>query len=210
MTQEKSAAYIWFDTEFSSLDLGRAQLLQVAAMATAPDLRPLAPPERNFQACVRIHRDEDAGAWVNEHMPWLVAACRGPAAVEVADVDAALVRWLDEVVCPVAPPGRPVLAGNSIHCDWVLACKYLPRFISRLHYRHLDVTSWKLVWRDHYAGPEFDKESPAVVRQHLPWPMPTQARESRHDAGYDILASIAELNYYRNQLALRLADPGAP
>ena len=40
----------------------------------------------------------------------------------------------------------PVMAGNSVHMDWILAQKFLPLFSRRLHYRLLDVTSFKLEW----------------------------------------------------------------
>ena len=36
------AGYVWFDAEFSSLELERAALLQVAAVVTDAQLRPLA------------------------------------------------------------------------------------------------------------------------------------------------------------------------
>lgn len=69
-----------------------------------------------------------------------------------------------------------VLAGNSIHSDRAFIKRWMPELDLRLHYRMLDVTSWKVVMASMY-NVEFDK--PEV-----------------HRAFEDIQASIAELQYY--------------
>ena len=69
-----------------------------------------------------------------------------------------------------------VLAGNSIHSDRAFIKKWMPELDLKLHYRMLDVSSWKLVMQSKY-GVEFEK--PEV-----------------HRAFEDIQASIAELQYY--------------
>ena len=94
---------------------------------------------------------------------------------------------------------KPVLAGNSIHCDWYLARRFLPHFIRRLHYRHLDVTALKLQWRDWFKGGEFDKARTGLTAKFFAGPAGS-VRGRQHDAYYDVQASIAELNYYRKQL----------
>lgn len=69
-----------------------------------------------------------------------------------------------------------VLAGNSIQSDRAFIKQWMPELELRLHYRMLDVTSWKMVMESMY-GITFDK--PEV-----------------HRAYEDIQASIAELQYY--------------
>lgn len=69
-----------------------------------------------------------------------------------------------------------VLAGNSIHNDRAFIKKWWPEVDKLLHYRMLDVSSWKLVMQGKY-GVAFDK-----LDMHL--------------ASDDIRASIAELEYY--------------
>ncbi len=93
----------------------------------------------------------------------------------------------------------PVLAGNSIHADWFLVRKYLPKFLACLHYRHLDVSSLKLQWLQWFEGEEFDKTNVELVKQHFAEAgvaLDTQP----HDAYYDVIASIAELSFYRSGL----------
>lgn len=70
----------------------------------------------------------------------------------------------------------PILAGNSIHSDRAFIKQWMPELDLRLHYRMLDVTSWKVVMQSSY-GVNFEK--PEV-----------------HRAYEDIQASIAELQHY--------------
>lgn len=69
-----------------------------------------------------------------------------------------------------------VLAGNSIQSDRAFIKQWMPELELKLHYRMLDVTSWKMIMESMY-GVEFEK--PEV-----------------HRAFEDIQASIAELQYY--------------
>jgi oligoribonuclease len=74
-------------------------------------------------------------------------------------------------------PGVPVLlGGNSIHMDRRFIINYLPKFNSKLHYRMLDVSAWKVVFESKYKM-KF-------------------AKPDAHRALDDIRGSIAELQYY--------------
>ena len=70
----------------------------------------------------------------------------------------------------------PVLAGNSVAHDRLFIRTYFPQLAAKLHYRILDVTSWKLVMK-YMFGVEFEKGG-------------------QHRAMDDIRESIAELKYY--------------
>ena len=69
-----------------------------------------------------------------------------------------------------------VICGNSISQDRKFIDRYLPKFSERLHYRMLDVSSFKIVFRE-MLGREFIKQN-------------------THRALDDIRESIAELKYY--------------
>lgn len=197
-----STAYVWFDTEYTTLDIRRAGLLQVAMVLTDAGLRRIPPPAADVNVCVRLPEGQEVSPWIVENMPDLVRRCRSGEALPVEEVDGLLAETIDRhVVVPAGDDKRkPVLAGNSIHADWYLAQKYLPQFMSRLHYRHLDVTAVKLQWQDWFKGEEFDKSRGELVAKYFPDAAidPTDGR--RHDAYYDVCASIAELAYYRKQL----------
>jgi oligoribonuclease len=203
----RSTAYVWFDTEYSSLELEQAVLLQVAMRITDADLLPLDPMRRDLNVFVKLPDDAQVSPWISENMPDIVERCRSNDAVDVRDLDAQLAANIERVV--TVPGGeykrRPILAGNSIHADWYLATKFLPNFLKKLHYRHLDVTALKIQWQDlQPGGEEFEKESAAQIAKYCPDPKIDPAAK-RHDAYYDVQASIAELAFYRQRL-LRSAE----
>ena len=202
-TDKKTSAYAWFDAEFSSLDLDRARLLQVALILTDTDLRRIAPPEEDLNLCIRLEADEPVSPWVVENLPQLVERCRSDEAVSLEEADRRLAALLNRHCGPAAREisERPVLAGNSIHNDWFLVRKLLPAFGSRLHYRLLDVSSLKLQWLDWIGGEPFDKEDPAQLNRYFPAAGIPEA--NAHDALFDIKASIAELAFYRSKLGLK-------
>ncbi|MCX6998457.1 MAG: exonuclease domain-containing protein [Kiritimatiellaeota bacterium] len=189
---------VWFDTEYTSLELEQAQLAQVAMIVTDALGRRVATPEQDLVTPVRLPADAPVSDFLARECPALIARCRAAEAPTVAAVDQQLAARLEELLGPVPDQVqlRPVLAGNSIHCDWWLARRFLPRFLARLHYRQLDVSALKILWLSAGLGPEFNKADPALLQKYLPgWTIPAQA--SRHDAWYDVACSVAELNYYR-------------
>ena len=194
-------AYLWFDSEFTSLDPDQGRLLQVALLVTDSKLNRRTPPAHDVNLCIRLGPDVPVSAWVAENLAGLLAQCRSERAVSIEEADRRLAALVDEAVGPVAGDikCRPVLAGNTVHMDIVLVRKFLPEFARRLHYRLLDVSTVKVLWNDWFPGKAFDKDKAGLIRRCLPTGMelPTAGE---HDAYYDIHASLAELNYYRQQL----------
>ena len=201
--QKKTSAYVWFDAEFTSLDLEQARLLQVAAIVTDTNLNRVAPPEADLDLCIRLEEGESVSPWVAENLPGLIEKCRSDEAVSLGEADRRLAALLDQYCrAPCEAMGqRPVLAGNSGHNDWFLMRRLLPAFGSRLHYRLLDVSTLKIQWQDWIGGHPFDKENAQLLNQYFPEGGITAA--NAHDALFDIKASIAELAFYRSNLALK-------
>ncbi len=194
---EKSKGYVWFDAEFTSLDLDRARLLQVAVIITDTDLNRLHSEEDDLNLCIRLEEGETVSPWVEENLSGLVSKCRSEDAVSVGEADRRIAALIDRC-CGAAGESiseRPVLAGNSVHNDWFLMRKFLPEFSTRLHYRLLDVSSLKIQWQDWKGGDAFDKENVALLNQYFPGG--TIDAANAHDALFDIKASIAELAFYR-------------
>ena len=73
-----------------------------------------------------------------------------------------------------------ILAGNSIHSDRAVIKQHWPRLDLRMHYRMLDVSSFKVLMQGRY-GVKFEKKN-------------------LHRAFDDIQASIAELDFYLDWL----------
>ena len=203
MPPSRANHLIWFDTEYTSLDLDRAHLLQVAMIVTDAEGRRVAAPELDLVTPVALPDGVQVSEFVAKECPDLLRQAREPGAPPPETVDAMLAERLDALLGPPAAKvkERPILAGNTIHADWRMATRFLPRFLDRLHYRLLDVSSLKTLWLNADKGVEFDKENTSLLRQYLPgWSLPDAAR--RHDALYDVMASVAELNFYRRNLLL--------
>ena len=196
--------YVWFDTEYSSLEVEAAVLLQVAALVTDTSLRRVLPQDRDIRLIIRPPEGTKFSPWVEQNLPDLVKACRSAEAVGVAEAEERLADYVDAAVGLPAEreDHRPVLAGNSIHFDWWLIRRFLPRFLSRLHYRQLDVSAFKLEWKRLHPDEEFEKGNPEIIRTCFPEAVLTGSG-SRHDAYYDLQASIAELAFYRRHLFRR-------
>ncbi len=194
-------AYLWFDTEFTSLDPAEARLLQVALLVTDIHLNRLTPPEDDLNLCIALEPGAAVSGWVEENLGDLLAMCRSDRAVSVKEADQRLAALVDKAVGPAATDiaDRPVLAGNAVHMDLLMARRFLPGFEKRLHYRLLDVSTLKILWNDRHPGQAFDKDTPAVVTANLPEGITPPAGEA-HDAYYDIHASLAELKFYRTRL----------
>ncbi len=197
MSRKASTAYVWFDTEFTSLELDEAHLLQVSVMLTDNRLKRITPPEEDLNFHIRLPEDAVLSPWVQKNIPDLIKKCRSRSAVPIGEVDAKLTafvdRWCGTPTKTIQK--RPLLAGNSIHTDWMLARKFFPTFAGRLHYRLLDVSALKIQWLDLTDGEEFKKDDPHTIKTYFPEADLRRLRQ--HDACYDIVASAAELAYYR-------------
>ncbi|MDA0989723.1 MAG: exonuclease domain-containing protein [Verrucomicrobia bacterium] len=189
--------YLWFDTEFTTLELESAHVLQIALIVTDANLKRLAPPEQDFKSIVRLDDGVRCTAWVEENLSGLLAQCRGPNAEPIAAANHRLGAYLDGILGPPSDQIRlrPVLAGNSIQADWYLARKFLPALVDRMHYRVLDVSSWKVFWGNEVGAMPFDKDNADLLRQFFPGDF--NSSQDAHDAHFDVLASIAELNFYK-------------
>ena len=193
--------YVWFDTEYSDLDLEAAALMQVAAIITDSAFRRVLPAAGDVCLAVRLPDGAPLSQFVEEYFERLVAVCRSAAAASLEEADERLCAYVAVALEASGLPtdARPILAGNSVHADWRLACRFLPRLARRLHYRHLDVTAFKLEWKLRHPDEEFVKEDAAAIRTYFPEAiLPDDA--GRHDAYYDVQASIAEMTFYRARL----------
>lgn len=204
-TTDLSSYYVWFDTEFTSLELEQSRLIQVAAVVTNHKLERVLPLEDDLVVDLRLPPDTRVSAWTEQNLGALLARCRSDSASTVEEADEKLCELLARAfggTVPELDQHKVVLGGNSLHGDWFLARKFLPRFSRQLNYRHLDVSAIKLEWLKWYGGEEFDKENVALLKQYLP-ETGSALETAKHDALYDVMASMAELAYYRSQLAKR-------
>ena len=163
---------LWVDLEMTGLDPEQHVIVEVAAKITDFDFKPFG------EYTAVIHQPDDvldhATAWNKEHHGGADGLYARSRASTVSERDAiqALVKLIKETF----GEELAVLAGNSIHQDRRFIRAWWPEVEALLHYRMLDVSSWK-VWMQGKYGLEFEK------------------RES-HLADDDIQVSITELQFY--------------
>jgi oligoribonuclease len=75
-------------------------------------------------------------------------------------------------------PGVSPMCGNTVSQDRIFLKKYMPELESFFHYRHLDVTTIKIL-------------------AQLWTQLPEMKKSNEHQALSDIKASVEELKYYR-------------
>ena len=169
---------VWIDLEMTGLDPETDRILEVATIVTDSQLNILAEGP-----VIAVHQLpevlERMGPWCTEHhgSSGLTRRVReSTIAVEEAE------RLTLDFVRRWCPENSAPLCGNSIHQDRRFLAKYMPRLNAYLHYRIVDVSSFKEMigrWYPEEAG------RPQKKQTHL--------------ALDDIRDSIAELADYRRR-----------
>lgn len=169
-----SAKLLWIDLEMTGLEPDVDRILEVAAVATDWDFKPIA----TMTAVVKVDDSLIAERMIGEFWEENAAARDGliaqNASGESAEaVEEKIIAFIDE---HFDSDERVLLAGNSIHQDRkFINCEW-PQLSRRLHYRMLDVSAWKVVFEG-----KFKKKF---------------AKPEAHRALEDINGSIEELKYY--------------
>jgi oligoribonuclease len=181
MKIDKSAVptkLLWIDLEMTGLDAQKDVIIEVACEVTDFDFKTLATYE-----AVISHPDhvlEDMNDWSRQQhgLSGLTDRIKNGGRDEKE-----VVHELVGFIKAQFGDEPAVLAGNSIHNDRAFIKKWWPEVENTLHYRMLDVSSFKVLMQAKYSVNFGKKEV--------------------HRAFDDIQASIAELQYYLQQMAKR-------
>jgi oligoribonuclease len=162
---------LWVDLEMTGLDPENHVIIEIAIEVTDFNFKTLA----QYEAVIN-HPDEvldRANEWAKEqHLKsGLTERVRAEGRNE-RDVIHEVVGFIQAQF----GDEPAVLAGNSIHNDRNFIKRWWPEVDALLHYRMLDVSSWKVLMQAKYDA-KFEKKEV-------------------HRAFDDIQASIAELQYY--------------
>lgn len=161
----------WIDLEMTGLDENVDTILEVAIVLTDWELNKLAeyhqvvfqPPEvleKMNDWCKKTHGESGLTAAVPQGKP-------------LAEVEREVLALIQK---HYGPNDRVILSGNSVGNDKRFVDRYMPTVAKRLHYRLIDVSSFKEVYREKY-GLTFQKRN-------------------AHRAVDDIDESIRELAFY--------------
>lgn len=166
--------FLWVDLEMTGLSPDNDVILEVAADVTDLQLNTLASYESRVQHPKElvVQRMQE-NVWWKDYPENRDDFINGlDSAKDLKMVEKELISIIEEQF----GDEPAVIAGNSIHSDRAFIRKWMPELELKLHYRMLDVTSWKLIMESRY-GVIYEK--PEI-----------------HRAYEDIQASIAELQHY--------------
>ncbi len=167
--------FCWIDLEMTGLDPTTDRILEAAVIVTNKQLEPVFEWESAVVQPPEIL--ESMNDWCKHHHAESGLIERVPQGITEIQLD----EKLAEIAVAHFKKKNPVvICGNSISQDRKFIDKYLPQFAARLHYRMLDVSSFKIVFRE-MLGREFKKQN-------------------THRALDDIRESIAELSYYMSAI----------
>ena len=129
---------VWVDCEMTGLNVNVDTLLEVALVLTNSSLDILSsigPLIINTQPEALNNMND----WCkkNHKKSGLVEACLS-SKLTLEDVDSQLYEFMNSKLIK-----RAALAGNSIGYDRQFLEKYCPKFMSSIHYRNIDVSSFK-------------------------------------------------------------------
>lgn len=162
---------LWVDLEMTGLESEKDVILEVAAEITDFDFNPIA----SYEAV--ISQPEEKLAQMND---WCAEQHTKSGLIDRCRTEG---RHEQEVVSELCDfvnthfRGEPaILAGNSIHNDRLFIKFWWPELFKLLHYRMLDVSSFKILMQSKYGY--------------------MHEKEGAHRAYDDIHASIKELQAY--------------
>lgn len=173
--------FFWIDLEMTGLDDARDSILEVAVVLTDMNFQTL----KEYQQVV--YQPEDVLAnmndWCKKHHGESGLTAEVPNGKPLASVEKDLLALID---AHYPKNEKVVLVGNSIHNDRRFIDRWMPEFAKRLHYRLIDVSSFKEVYRNRY-GIKFEKKN-------------------THRATADIYESIRELAHYLSFVTIKAED----
>ncbi|NND81524.1 MAG: oligoribonuclease [Gammaproteobacteria bacterium] len=178
---QQTDALVWMDLEMTGLDPESDRIIEMATIITDGDLRTIAEgPVLVIHQPTELLDNMDEWNTRTHNKTGLVNKVKASRVTERQ----AEIETLDFIQRHTLRNRAP-LCGNSICQDRRFLYKYMPELSEWLHYRNVDVSSFKEVAR-HWA--------PSILAGF--------EKRASHQALDDIKESIEELRYYRNNLIL--------
>ncbi len=161
---------LWIDMEMTGLNVDNEVPIEIAAIITDVELKEV----ETYHAVIRQPQEylDRMDEWNTEHHGASGLTAQVPEGTAPEAVEKAMMSFVDRHF----NGERAVIAGNSIGQDRLFINKFLPLLNAKLHYRMLDVTSWKIMMNAKFKL-KFEKQN-------------------THRAVDDIRESIAEMAFY--------------
>ena len=175
-TTRKNDRLVWVDMEMSGLQPETDRILEIAMIVTDGDLNIIA------EGPVLVVHQEDAvldrmDAWNKgtHGKSGLIDKVKASPLSE-AEVEAQCIAFLKQHVKASISP----MCGNTIHQDRRFMNRYMPKLEAYFHYRNIDVSTVKELCK---------RWQPELAKGF--------AKKQAHTALADIIESVEELRYYR-------------
>lgn len=171
---------MWIDCEMTGLDIFHDELVEVSVVPTDFNLNVL---DKGIDLVIKpsqaaVDHMNDFVRNMHMHSGLINEWEQGLSLAEAEQI-------ISEYVARFTPEGvRPLLAGNSIGSDKKFLEHYMPNLMQHLHYRVIDVSTFKELARRWYPETYLNKP----------------AKHGGHRALADIIESIDELRYYRQTM----------
>jgi oligoribonuclease len=181
---------VWIDLEMTGLDTVKHTIVEIAVLVTDSELELV-----DEGIDLIIHASPDDLASMDDFVRKMHTKSGLLPAIEsstlsLADAGQQVIEYLGT---QLPGPGTAPLCGNSIGVDRRFLDRYLPEVDQYLHYRSVDVSSFKELCRRWY---------PSVYKQR-----PVKAET--HRALDDIRESIEEMRFYRANMLVAPESTGA-
>lgn len=175
-TEQKNDLWVWVDLEMTGLDSSKCVIVEIASVVTDTELNiiSLGPDIVVARTDQEMETLED---WPRKmHMKSGLIDDIQNSKISLIDAEKQTLEFISKFVVNNSSP----LCGNSVYQDRIFLKKEMPKLEKYLHYRNLDVSSFK----ESYIAWGGDKSK-------LP------KKESSHRAMSDIIESINELKWYK-------------
>jgi oligoribonuclease len=172
---------VWLDLEMTGLDVERHRIVELAVLVTDAQLEIL-----DDGIDLIVHQPPEALAEMDDFVRKMHQKSGLLPEIEKSTLtlDAAGAQALAYIGERVPEPGTAPLCGNSIGVDRRFLSRYLPDLDAYVHYRSIDVSSFKELCKRWY---------PDVYAKH-------PGKAETHRALTDIRESVAELRFYREHM----------
>ena len=175
---QDSQHLIWIDLEMTGLNPDTDLIIEIATVVTDKDLNILAqgPVLAVHQSNVALAAMDD---WNQQHhgQSGLIERVKA-STINDAEAERLTIEFLKQWV----PENTSPICGNSIGQDRRFLYRYMPKLEAYFHYRNIDVSTLK-----------------ELAARWAPEVKNGFNKESTHQALDDIIESIEELRYYREQ-----------
>lgn len=172
LASRRKAKLLWIDLEMTGLDPEIDRILEVAAIATDMGLNQIATYEAVIKVPESLLNERMVGEfWEKNSKTRDALKAQNQTGKPVSTIEKELLDFIDQHCAK-----EIYLAGNSIHQDRKFIEREMPELNRRLHYRMLDVSSWKIYFEN------------ALKKKFT--------KPENHRALDDINGSIEELKWY--------------